>query len=193
MQKTYLSVPTLKAPLGTMILDLHLDHGQDWSTHHLNRLQTLYQRAPFFATYFPALQHWLEESWKYTRLADWNIFLIERLVDLLELNCKLSRSSRQSAAGRSTAYLIQLVSQQEGTIYHSGQGAKKYQDPGVFEQAGIGLTYNDLYRFLEHYPYPQQGETWLNGLSIVDALMHIGKDGILDLFRRYEEVGLPAS
>lgn len=184
-EKNYLTVPIKKCPLGTLIRELKIDHAQDWPTYQLHRVEFLYRKAPFFERYFSEFEKWMKAAKDHARLADWNRFLIEAVTDLLDLNGNFITAADLSIAGSSTDYLIGLIRELGGNAYLSGQGAKKYQDPAQFRKAGIDLYYHDLYRFLEARPYPQSQGPWLNGLTVLDALMNIGAQGVLDLFSYY--------
>ena len=58
----------------------------------------------------------------------------------------------------------------EGASYLSGRGGAKYQDPGKFSAAGIPLVYTDFV----HPIYDQGRADFVSGLSIFDALFHLG-------------------
>jgi len=57
-------------------------------------------------------------------------------------------------------------------------GADGYQDETVFSESGVTLFYQNFI----HLVYPQRGqEDFVAGLSIIDAAMNLGWDGVTDL------------
>ena len=184
-ERAYLSVPIKKRSLGTPIFEYSIDHSKDWPNRHLNCLTSIYRKAPCFDAYFPLLSEWMQAAPAYTNLADWNTFLIEEISQLLGLKATRHFASQLPVSGKSTAYLVALVKHLSGDAYLCGQGAKKYQDNSLFELANIELEYMDYYTYLEQNAYPQVQGPWLNGLSVIDALMNIGVNGIIELFENY--------
>ncbi|PHN01472.1 WbqC family protein [Flavilitoribacter nigricans] len=184
--KSYLSVPVKKHHLGTAIKALEINHLQDWPARHLNCLIDSYRKAPFFEKYFPALEAWFQHAFEFELLSNWNIYLVQEVSQMLGLDCQFINAASIPVSGKGPDYLLALVRYRGGEAYISGAGGRKYQDPGQFLSAGIDLKYQDLYPFLEQYPYSQFQGPWLNGLSVIDALMNIGEDAILKIFQEYE-------
>lgn len=62
-----------------------------------------------------------------------------------------------------------------------GGGADGYQDDAVFERHGVKLVRQDFI----HPLYPQQGrEEFVPGLSVIDAAMNIGWQGVGELLSK---------
>ena len=67
-----------------------------------------------------------------------------------------------------------------GNVYLCGGGAVGYQKDEVFESSGINLLYQN---FL-HPAYPQfTSNEFVSGLSVVDALMNLGFEGVQRLLQ----------
>jgi len=87
-------------------------------------------------------------------------------------------SSRLLCEGASTELLISLTRAVGGTTYMCGSGAINYQNDVLFAQAGVNLIHRDY----SHPIYQQgSGKDFIAGLSIIDALMHVGIDGVREL------------
>jgi hypothetical protein len=183
---SYLTVPLKRSALGTPINEIQIDTAQDWTALHLARLYQVYHQAPYFEEFFPVIEWQLEMAAGHTYLADANAYLIREMADLLGCECELMRSSSQPIAGKGTNYLIELIHDQGGAVYLSGTGANKYQDPKAFKKADIELRYTNTYDDLEQLHYPQFQGSWLNGLSLIDALMNIGVTGIRNLLASFK-------
>ena len=57
------------------------------------------------------------------------------------------------------------------TRYFTGAASKAYLNEEIFHKENITVEYQDFHPT----PYPQQGETFLPYLSIVDLLFNCGK------------------
>ena len=87
-------------------------------------------------------------------------------------------SSDLDHEGKSNKLLASLVKAVGCTTYMYGGGASIYQDETVFAEHGIQLKPQNF----EHPQYHQFGNTsFIPGLSIIDALMNIGFEGVKDL------------
>ncbi len=93
------------------------------------------------------------------------------------------RASSELATASATAddRLIAIVEEiAPGGAYLSGKGGTKYQDPAKFVSAGLTLDYVEF----EHPRYVQTAEDFVAGLSVLDAVFHLGWDRTAALVRR---------
>ena len=184
-EKTYLSVPLKMHSDYTKIKDLEIDHREDWQKKHLDKIYNAYSRCSFFETYFKELRTFFEQQTKEIRfLSELNTAAIRLCCSWLEMNTNLILSSELPVSGKKTGYNINLVKHFNGQIYISGVGARKYQSE-EFTIENIQLKYHNIYSFLESQPYPTIDGHFINGLSLIDAIMNIGAEGINDIFRNY--------
>ena len=58
-------------------------------------------------------------------------------------------------------------------VYLSGAGGAKYQDPEKFMSAGVSLRYLSF----KHPIYSRSSANFHPGLSILDAVFHLGWEG----------------
>lgn len=148
-----------------------------WRSKLLKTLTANCSRAPFFKETMAWLQPLvlLPES----NLARYNIAVIKAIAGQLGLrheHCVLS--SGLGCTGQASDLLINLARKVGGTCYMCGGGASGYQEDQAFEQAGMSLAYQSF----QHPVYPQAGSAdFVSGLSIVDALMNVGRDGVAAL------------
>lgn len=185
MEKTYLTIPLIKHTDGTLIKDLYIDHGQDWRQKQLNQIRNTYAKAPFFERLFPKIETWLEAVAQMDKLADANIFLITQILEWLDLQCALFRSSELPVSGYKSDYNVNIISHFGVEVYLSGSGARKYQKSEAFEANGIALLYPGFHTYHQTSPYIQHQGAYLPGLSILDAIFNIGIKGTLGLFETF--------
>jgi hypothetical protein len=115
------------------------------------------------------------------RLASYNEHAIRRLAHALGLgDAPIVRASELGVEGNATRLLIDLVRAVDGTAYLAGGGAGGYQEDALFAEAGIDLTFQGF----EPPVYPQLANEPVPGLSIIDALMQCGADGVREMLNR---------
>jgi hypothetical protein len=144
-----------------------------WRETALKTLQSAYGRAPCFDAVFGELEPLLRAPGD--ELSPYNERAIRRLCELLGLDTTLVRASELNAEGAGTDLLVALVRAAGGDAYLAGGGAEGYQEDEKFHAAGIELIRQD-------FVPPNYGEQ-VPGLSVVDALMHVGFDGVRRLLQ----------
>ncbi len=139
----------------------------------LATVQQNYAKAPFIKEILPVLTPLILNP--AGTIGEYNELAIRRIAQLLgQPDEKLVRASDLSSSGASTDLLISIVKAAGGDTYMAGGGAGGYQEDDKFSAAGVQLVYQGF----RHPTYPQhKGETFVPGLSIIDALMNLGFDG----------------
>jgi WbqC-like protein family len=186
-EKIYLTVPLQKHSDFETIQKLQVVSNVDWQRTHLNKIKNVYQKAPFFELYFPLLEAWFLQLKNIHSFSDINIQLIINILDILKIKRTFLRSSEMNfpldlKADRGVAWLVE---QAGGSIYLSGEGAKKYQHEQTYTDKNICLKYSNYGLFLSENLPPQYQGAPMNGLSIVDALFNIGAEGIVNHFCKH--------
>jgi WbqC-like protein family len=190
LSRVYLSVPLKKHSDFALIRELEICNIQNWQKKHLNKIYNIYHKAPFFKKYYPIIQKTIELSHDLKHMADLNKFLIFNVLDILDINKPIYVSSQLPIKGfKADEYNAEIVKKIGGDCYISGVGAKKYQIENTYSKRHISLIYNNIGQYLQQAP-SQYPTTFDAGLSILDALFFIGKDGILQLFNDYQEYEL---
>lgn len=183
---TWLTVPVRQHTSAAPIHAIEVEHATDWAQAHLRKIRNTYAGAPFFSTVYLELEKVLNEAGDYMQLADLNIEMIKSLSQLIGIKADWRRSSSLNVKGTAEELNFNIVEALGGTVYLSGTGAKKYQKGDVFEGADVLLQYVDAGQWLEDHPYAQGDHPFVPGLSITDALMHVGVDGVRDMLSSIE-------
>lgn len=166
----WLSVPVLRQR-GQTIAEVRFADGA-WPRRHLETLRAGYARTPFFDEIWALIEPVYRDPGEL--LAPFNQRLIEGLATYLEIDLRgrrMLRASELKVAGRGDERLIELVQAVEGQTYLSGPGGLNYQDPARFASAGLAL---DVKTYVP-IAYGQGGKQFVPGLSILDALFHLGR------------------
>ena len=141
-----------------------------WPRKHLAKLRANYARCPFYRDVTEILRPVYEEPGDF--LAPFNIRLIQAIASYLGLTPCFHLESDLPEGGASTQRLIDIVRCLGGSTYVSGTGGTKYQDPHAFGACGIELevaSYSPI-------PYQHIHGDFVPGLSVLDALFHLGPD-----------------
>jgi hypothetical protein len=185
-ESTWLSVPVLTHASGTPISEIHVNRSPDWSKRHWRKIENTYSSAAYFDTYANMFYKTLLHAGQEDQLAECNIYLIKELCKTLKLQQQYYRSSAMEVRGKGAELNLGIVQALGGDRYLAGSGSKKYEDPDQYTASNIQLVYHDFGSWLAAHPYDQGTASFINGLSVIDALMHIGADGIIDLFYQFQ-------
>lgn len=175
-QGRWLSIP-VSVHLGNPITRVTVAK-PDWVDSHLATLSGWYRDAPAFRQAWPRFSEILSTA-PNAGLADINRFLVETIAGELGLSCCFTASSGidiVEATGDDRLIALTASIDPRG-VYLSGHGGSNYQEEGKFTAAGLCLRYADY----PHPTYRQTGADFVAGLSIVDAILHIGWSGASDL------------
>ena len=143
----------------------------DWKTAHLDSLKGAYKSAPEFNTVWPDIEA-IFNALEDTDLATANMNVISGMCRHLGIVTEFHQSSSiDGHALSSDDRLIHLVNKlAPGGCYLSGKGGSGYQDPKKFSDAGISLRYTEF----SPIDYPQSSQSFIPGLSTIDAVFHLG-------------------
>jgi hypothetical protein len=159
------------------INEMELNANLPWREKMVKTLEANYRKAPFFGEVFPFIENLVLNP--EANLASYNIEAIRSIAMLLGIDTeKLVLGSSLEVDGHATDLLICMTKAVGGSAYMCGGGAEGYQQDAFFAEAGLDLVYQDF----QHPVYRQAGPTeFVSGLSILDALMNLGKDGVRSL------------
>ncbi|MGQ0671752.1 MAG: WbqC family protein [Hyphomicrobium sp.] len=173
----WLTIP-IRQTFGLEIRNVEVSRS-DWSRAHCDTLKQAYGKS----THFKAVWRDLEAGLLTAKgsLAEINVSLIKLIAERLRLNCIFQSSSSlrvtTDAADERLAAITHALAPHGA--YLSGAGGVNYQSPVTFERLGLALEYS---RF-KPLAYSRSDQLFLPGLSVVDALFHIGFDATADLLR----------
>ncbi len=168
----WLTVP-VTVSLGDPICAVRPARG-DWARAHRDTLRGAYAEAAAFREAWPEVER-IYAGLPGGDLATVNGALIRALAGALGLESRFVAASELGAADLAgDDRLVALVRAVDPAgAYLSGRGGAKYQDPDKFAAAGLGFRYTGF----EHPEYDQGGGDFVPGLSVLDAVFHLGWDG----------------
>ncbi len=86
-----LTVPILREKENRLISMVRIDNSKQWKKQHLRAITSAYSSAPFFEHYFDPVRLLIEEEHEY--LSGMNLSLIELILSMIEINCRLELST----------------------------------------------------------------------------------------------------
>ena len=155
------------------INEVYINNGVEWRKKHLQAMITNYNRAPYFKQVVGILEDAFSKDWEF--ISDLNVYLIESLKSLLNLEAKRSvRSSDLELREEPTDRLIDICKALGADAYLAGQGGIEYMDMERFEKSGLAVIVQEF----KHPVYPQLFEEFKSHLSIVDLLCNCGPESM---------------
>ncbi|MDD3078699.1 MAG: WbqC family protein [Paludibacter sp.] len=146
-----LAIPVEK-PGKAFIRDVKISDQTDWQTQHWRSIESAYSSSPFFEYYQDDFKPFFEKKWIF--LWDFNFELLNKVLELLEMQCSVSFSDK----------------------YTSVSGGKDLRDlihpkkEIIFSTAGYYQVFEQKYGFTDN-------------LSIIDLLFNMGNESQLILNR----------
>ncbi len=164
-------VPVKKNSPSNLIKDIEIDNRQPWKVKMLKTIQFAYTKAPFFKICFPDFENLLNQNWE--KLSELNTALILFIAEKLQIKTQIVKSSEMNLTNEDrNGRLIEICNKLNGTIYLSGNGARKYNDENLFHSNSIELRYTGF----TSVPYSQLHGDFIGGLSILDVVLNCGWD-----------------
>lgn len=182
-KSSWWTLPIHRSFHGTRVIrEIEIKNGLSWREKSFRMLKAQYGRSPFFSSLFPAIEELLQTS--APNLVEFNMAAIRYLVKYIGLDhAKIVLASDLRGHGHATELLISLVNEVGGKAYLSGDGSSGYLQEEKFAEAGLQLVYQNF----KHPVYRQcQGEEFVSGLSVLDALFNIGFDGLKRILQEHE-------
>jgi len=144
----------------------------NWATEHWNKIYENYKKAPYFkdiSDHFKEL--YLDKLQNLESLTDINRVILEKCIELLEIEIKILDSRNFNLRGEKTEKLINVCKDLEADEYFTGPAAKNYIEEDLFLDNGIKLSYYNL----ENFPsYEQQWDGFEHKVSILDMFFNLG-------------------
>jgi len=144
----------------------------NWTTDHWNKIYQNYKKAPCFkqiSSHFEEL--YLDKLRHIESLTDINRTILEKCIELLEIEIKIMDSRDFNLRGGKTEKLINVCKDLEADEYFTGSAAKNYIEEDLFLNNGIKLSYYDLDGFPS---YEQQWDDFEHKVSILDMFFNLG-------------------
>lgn len=169
-----ITLPLLQASQNRKICDIEIAPATQWQRRLLRTLEMAYRKAPCFDQVFPVVEQILIHD--DSNLAGFLTHQLRTLAGFMDLKTRIVPSSQVygNSPLAAQARILDICRQEQATTYINAQGGRSLYEPAAFAERGIELRFIAMHSL----PYPQRGEGFTPYLSIIDALMEVGPDGI---------------
>ena len=172
-----LSTPVINQGRHERIMDKKIDNTQPWKEKHRKTLaEHCYKRAPFWNTYREEVLRIYDTDWE--RLVDLAMATTRLVLTGFGITTPIVYSSELGEfPGQKSELLAQVSAKVGATVMLSGDGARDYVDPEVFQRYGIGVEWQHF----QHPEYPQHSRRdadFLPRMAALDLLLNTGPDGL---------------
>ena len=171
-EAAWLTVPTRRKGLDTPIHEVELGDDRTWQRKQLATIQQTYSKSAHFDWVFPVVEAAYGRG--HGLLADFTIDLVTALYRLIfSEDANTVRSSQIDVRNEDRVErLVDIVKSCEGDEYLSPIGSRDYLDPARMAAKGLSVSW---YSFPPK-EYPQEGDSFLPYMSVIDLLCHVGPD-----------------
>lgn len=165
----WLTIPVSHKTLSQKISETEVSF-TNWGKKNWNSIMSNYAKAPYFRSLSEPFQQFYSTS-QYTKLSEINLWLINHVCSVLEIDTKIVDSKNYELGGDPTERLVSICKQADAKIYLSGPAAKNYIRDNLFAEEGISIEWMDY----TNYPvYPQLYPPFSHEVSIIDLIFNAG-------------------
>jgi len=170
--QTWLTVPVRKkSRTGQSMLDVEVNQDPRWKKRYLKTLDRNYRKAPFWEDIRKIVWPVFEDD--NDKLVDINIRLVECIVEYLQINTPLVRSSTlELGSARKQDLVLAICKELSADIYISGPDGRNYLNFADFDLADIPVAIHDF----RHPVYPQLYGNFTSHLSVIDLIANCGSE-----------------
>lgn len=177
------SVPLVKASQNKMINETKLEKNIKWLEQFYSTLKFNYNKAPYFEQTFDLITNIFKNP--HITISDLAIDSIQEISNYLGISTVFENSSDKysQTKGMDKADRLIKISQLCGaTEYINPLGGLELYDKVYFKRKGVKLFFMKS----EFLAYQQNSKSFIEGLSIIDVLMHNSKEEVLKMLNLYK-------
>ncbi|MFK7780606.1 MAG: WbqC family protein [Candidatus Gracilibacteria bacterium] len=137
----YLSVP-VDFKKYKIIKDIRIRYNEKWQLKHLNTIKQTYGKSKYFSEHIAFFEDLYSKNFEL--LIDFNMYIIEYIRKVLDIQVPIIRSSSLNCDGASGELLLNICKDRDATTYISGRDGRNYLDVTIFEKKNIDVVYHDF-------------------------------------------------
>ena len=167
----WITVP-VKNRLGQKINEAKIDYTSNWQQVHAKTIETNYSKAPYFGSYWGEIKQVYSKKWEL--LIDLDMFLIDVICRMLDIDHYFERASTLGISGGKTERLVNICRHFNASTYYSPGKSKNYLYINLFNRAGINVEFQNYI----HPTYPQLYGNFIPYMAVIDLLFNCGEKSI---------------
>ena len=180
----WLTIPTIKSK-NQRINEVKINYEQNFQKKHIGTITPAYRKARFYSEILPIIESIYLKKYEY--LIDFNMDFITIISKKLNIDFTFHKSSDLLLKNNivddlfGNELVLELCLLCKADNYYSGSGCLDFIKPNLFHEKGINFFFQDF-----NHPTYRQGNSldFISHLSIIDALMNIGFDGVSNLLKK---------
>lgn len=169
----WLTVPVKKREKLDDINKLQIDNSSNWKEKHLKTIILNYKKTPYFKKYIGLFEDVYKKEWNL--IADLDIYLIENIIEMLEIKKEIKKSSSLGVKDKGIEKLINICKTVRADIYLCGPGNEKYNMTDAVSEKFQKQNIKVIFHKFTPPIYQQQFGKFIPNLSIIDFLFNCGK------------------
>lgn len=202
-EPTFITVNLQQKSINKKIYEMKLDSRINWKQDIIKSIFFNYKGSKYFEEFFPIVE--LIVLAQYDNLHDYNCNCIKSICDFLEINTQIQTNNtiyleleellennefkkynfnpvlRKTCPTKKTARVLEICINENANIFINAIGGIDLYKKEEFDQYGVKLYFiNSL-----PYEYKQFSNTFFSNLSIIDVLMHCGREKTIRLLDNY--------
>ena len=156
-----------------LINDVEINDRERWQHKQRQSVLSNYRKAPFWTMLEPFWEEIFSRPW--TMIADLNIFVVQKLVEILGITTPLYIASALGGFPEDPdERLIAIAKHFNADTYLAGSGGHDYMQLDLYKQAGVNVLFQD-YR---HPVYNQLFGSFEPYLSVIDLIYNHGTESL---------------
>lgn len=170
-EPAYIAAPLYQSSPYKRICDIDLQPSPIWRDKLVKMVEMTYRKAPHFAEVFPVIGELIRHE--NDNLSSYLANQLQTLSNFMGIKTEFVVTSRcfrdNDRSGQDR--ILDICKREEATVYINPQGGQSLYDYEDFRGAGIDLRFI----IMRSLPYKQRAAGFIPFLSIIDALMEIGR------------------
>ncbi|MBT8334434.1 MAG: WbqC family protein [Deltaproteobacteria bacterium] len=171
---SYITAALDHASQNKRICDISLQDSPLWRTKMIKSIENTYRRSPFFSAVMPDIDEQI--GCQAINLAEFLVYHLNKMAKVLGINTEIVSTSRDyqnsNLAGQDR--ILDICRREGATSYINLPGGQALYDSKNFENANIDLCFLSM----RIAPYKQRTADFVPNLSVIDALMEVGTEGV---------------
>ncbi|MFW2441052.1 MAG: WbqC family protein [Arenicellales bacterium] len=186
---SYLTITLDQASQNKKICEISLHSSPVWRKKMIKSIENTYRKAPFYSEVFPVIEEMI--CYETDNLADFLVQHLRTLAVFLGITTEFVVSSRcyHNEALSGQERILDICKREGAATYINPQGGQALYDNELFDSADIDLRFIAM----QPAPYKQRAEEFVPYLSVIDALMEAGPQGIEEQMDKFDLIKCKSS
>lgn len=177
------TIPLKKASQNKLIMNTKMNFDKQEREKLLLTLYNAYKKSPFYMNVEPLLYEII--NYEEEDLTSYIEHSIRKIADYLDISTEIFRSSKFNIIDlKGESRIIEICKRMKADVYINPSGGRELYFQKHFTEENIKLYFLDTQ--LKKITYKQNGNEFVNSLSIIDILMYNEKSRIKKFLEEYQ-------